>query len=67
MDKQDVISSLDRNGEIAIETMAGKKYKIEQIARDNDDQHLHILKPQEITIEIDSIKEIDENDLNDRT
>ncbi|MBO1200028.1 hypothetical protein J3T65_11855 [Staphylococcus simiae] len=67
MDKQDVINSLDRNGKIAIETMAGKKYKIEEVARDNDEQHLHILKPQEVTVLIDSIKEIDENDLNDPT
>ncbi|EHJ07557.1 hypothetical protein [Staphylococcus simiae] len=67
MDKQDVISSLDKNGKIAIETMAGKKYNIEEVARDNDEQQLHILKPHDVTVPIDSIKEIDENDLNDPT
>ncbi|MCD0911039.1 hypothetical protein I5C90_08970, partial [Staphylococcus aureus] len=56
-----------RNKKIAVETMAGQRYIIERILHTNDEKHIHILKPKDVVLDVDSIKEIDENHLNDAT
>ncbi|MBE5664452.1 hypothetical protein HUZ99_05590 [Staphylococcus sp. SS87] len=67
MDKESVVASLARNRKIAVETMAGQRYIIERILHTDDEKHIHILKPKDVILEVDDIKEIDENDLGDAT
>ncbi len=67
MDKESVVASLARNKKIAVETLAGQRYIIERILHTNDEKHIHILKPKDVVLDVDSIKEIDENHLNDAT
>lgn len=58
MDKESVVASLARNKKIAVETMAGQRYIIERILHTNDEKHIHILKPKDVVLDVDSIKEI---------
>ncbi|MBE5661091.1 hypothetical protein HU001_04530 [Staphylococcus sp. SS21] len=67
MDKESVVASLARNRKIAVETMAGQRYIIERILHTDDEKHIHILKPKDVILEVDDIKEIDEDDLGDAT
>ena len=67
MDKESVVASLARNKKIAVEKMAGQRPIIERILHTHDEKHIHILKPKDVVLDVDSIKEIDENHLNDAT
>ncbi|HGO2798163.1 TPA: hypothetical protein ACK0TX_000499 [Staphylococcus aureus] len=67
MDKESVVASLARNKKIVVETMTGQRYIIERILHTNDEKHIHILKPKDVVLDVDTIKDIDKNHLDDAT
>lgn len=62
MDKQHVVDLLSKQSKIVIETMTGERIPVEKIEENTDDNHIHVLEPEDKEILTDQIKDIEEND-----